>query len=190
MSYAKAPLGVQTMIDEVIKVEGGYVNDSEDRGGATRYGITEKTARSNGYKGDMKDLPLSFAQDVYVEQYYYKPKFNLVYIVSPSLAHECLDSAINMGSKWPSLWLQQSLNVLNNNGSYYANIVEDGVIGQRTINALNSFKSIRGSEGLNVLYNIMNSLQVSRYFDIARSNKSQQKFVYGWVRNRADFVSF
>lgn len=190
MSYAKAPLGVKTMIDNIIKVEGGYADDPQDKGGKTMYGITEKVARNNGYKGDMKDLPLSFAQDVYVNQYYYKPKFNLVYIVNPSLAEECTDSGVNMGTKWPSLWLQGLLNAFNNNGKMYADIVEDGVIGTKTINALNSYKALRGTKGMIVLYNAMNSLQTARYYEIVKKNKSQERFFWGWINQRVDFLPF
>ena len=44
----------QRVIDQIIKVEGGYVNDPSDSGGETNYGITKHVARKYGYKGSMK----------------------------------------------------------------------------------------------------------------------------------------
>ena len=44
-------------INEIIKVEGGVVNDPNDSGGATNFGITEQVAREYGYTNDMRDLP-------------------------------------------------------------------------------------------------------------------------------------
>lgn len=51
-------MNIEQYLDELIKREGGYVNNLADRGGATKYGITEAVARANGFKGNMRDLPL------------------------------------------------------------------------------------------------------------------------------------
>ncbi|EJY0890163.1 hypothetical protein OE991_005197, partial [Escherichia coli] len=44
------------IFDEVLGKEGGYVNHPDDKGGPTKWGITEKVARAHGYRGDMRDL--------------------------------------------------------------------------------------------------------------------------------------
>ena len=51
-------MNIEQYLEELIKREGGYVNNPADRGGATKYGITQSVARENGYRGNMKDLPL------------------------------------------------------------------------------------------------------------------------------------
>jgi len=38
---------ITPLIDRIIEVEGGYVNNPNDKGGPTKYGITEATARKN-----------------------------------------------------------------------------------------------------------------------------------------------
>lgn len=58
-------MNIEKYLDELIKREGGYVNNPADRGGATKYGITEAVARTNGYKGNMKDLPRDVAKAIY-----------------------------------------------------------------------------------------------------------------------------
>ena len=55
-------MNIEKYLDELIKREGGYVNNPADRGGATKYGITQAVARENGWNGNMKDLPLEFAK--------------------------------------------------------------------------------------------------------------------------------
>jgi len=53
------------IISDLVKREGGYVNDKDDSGGATRYGITQKVARKYGYYDSMKHFPLSRAVNIY-----------------------------------------------------------------------------------------------------------------------------
>ena len=50
-------MDVNELIDELIEREGGYVNHPSDRGGPTRFGITEAVARAHGYAGAMAELP-------------------------------------------------------------------------------------------------------------------------------------
>ncbi|OUJ77248.1 hypothetical protein BXA17_19190, partial [Acinetobacter baumannii] len=69
-------MNIEQYLDELIKREGGYVNNPADRGGATKFGITEAVARENGYKGNMKDLPLEFAKSIYKKQYWLEPRFD------------------------------------------------------------------------------------------------------------------
>ncbi len=61
----ESEMNIEQYLEELIKREGGYVNNPADRGGATKYGITEAVARANGYKGNMKDLPLDVAKSIY-----------------------------------------------------------------------------------------------------------------------------
>jgi lysozyme family protein len=54
----------------VLGSEGGYSDRGADRGGPTRWGITEKLARAKGYTGDMKDFPLESAKAVYLVDFW------------------------------------------------------------------------------------------------------------------------
>ena len=57
-------------VEKTLKLEGGFVNDPDDPGGATKYGITEATARAHGYTGDMRELPLDVAREIYKKSYW------------------------------------------------------------------------------------------------------------------------
>ena len=60
---------IDDIIEDVLRAEGGYVNDAVDRGGETNFGITIATARQNGYSGPMRDLPRDMAKEMYRRQY-------------------------------------------------------------------------------------------------------------------------
>ena len=68
-------MSVDTLIKDIIKVEGGYTNDPSDSGGETCWGITIAVARANGYAGAMKDMPQQVAYDIYYKQYVVAPGF-------------------------------------------------------------------------------------------------------------------
>ena len=55
----------QAFTDEVIRIEGGYVNDPDDPGGETKYGITKRLAVSLGYRKRMIDMTKDEAKELY-----------------------------------------------------------------------------------------------------------------------------
>jgi len=57
--------GVDRLIDALIDREGDYVNDHADRGGQTRFGITQAVARAHGCSGAMRQLPREEAAAIY-----------------------------------------------------------------------------------------------------------------------------
>jgi len=195
-SYKDSLPFVQTYIDTTIKHEGGdkYTNDPDDSGGETKWGVTKKaTLKYKEYfhlynwNGDIKTMPLAFAQDIYAYEYYMVPKFNLVAKESHMIAQELFDTSINLGVQSPSNWLQQILNVLNNQQEYYKDIKEDGLIGSGTVNALRAFLDKRGSEGEKVLYNMLNIMQGNFYIRLAIKREKDEKFIFGWVSSRVGF---
>lgn len=176
---------ISELIDEIIRVEGGYTDDPTDAGGKTKFGITEKTARANGYTGDMRDLPIEFAKDVYYKQYVIAPGFEKVAkIAGEQIAHELVDTGVNCGQPTAAKMLQRCLNALNNVGTLFPNLVEDGDLGQKSFDALAKFIQLRGNEGAQVLFVALNGLQVAHYVGIAANNEKQEKYVYGWLKNR------
>ena len=60
----------EKIINEIIRVEGGYVNDPRDSGGETNFGITVAVARANGYNGRMDCMPRDVAFDIYSAKYW------------------------------------------------------------------------------------------------------------------------
>lgn len=178
-------MNIETFLTELIKREGGYVNIPADRGGATKYGITESVARANGYKGNMKDLPESLAREIYRKQYWTQPRFDQVNLISPLVAEELLDTGVNCGVGFAKPTLQRALNLLNNQGKGgWSDLVVDGVYGPATLNALKTFLAKRGKDGEQTLLKVLNILQGNRYIEITERNPSQEQFFYGWISQR------
>ncbi len=131
--------GVLTIIDNTIGKEGGYSNHPSDRGGPTRWGITQDVARANGYAGDMRQLPRELAVSIYLKRYWTQPRFSTIEPISVVIAEKMFDIGVNMGVSWPTIFLQQALNVLNRQGKDYSDINEDGDLGPASRSALAAY---------------------------------------------------
>lgn len=178
---------LKKFIDELIVREGNgkYTNDPKDSGGPTRWGITQAVARAYGYTGDMQHLPREIAVDIYVTKYWTKPGFGNVATVSEPIAERLFDFGVLAGQVTSAKQLQRLLNVLNQNGRAYPDIVADGVIGTRSIEALKSFKSRRGAEGMTVLLGGVASMQSVYLIELAEKRPKDEEYAYGWLLNRS-----
>jgi len=155
-------------VEEIINFEGGYADHPDDRGGKTMYGITERVARGSGYEGDMRDLPVETAKEIYRSNYW--DNIRLDEINNATLQFILFDTAVNMGVGTAIDKLQRTYNMLSE-----STITVDGVIGPQTIGAVNNYAHIGI---LKFAYLIMRG---ERYFDIVRSRHSQKSFIRGWL---------
>lgn len=174
----------RVLAPHITAVEGGYVNDPRDSGGETNHGITAAVARRNGYVGNMRDLTRAQALAIYKSEFYSKPGFGLIALISEPVATELFDSGVNAGPARASTWLQEALNALNNQGKLFADIGEDGIAGPGTRRALTAYLKARGKEGEGVLLVALNVLQGAFYIDLSRRRPKDEAFVYGWLRTR------
>lgn len=175
---------IDRLLTELIDREGGYVNHPADRGGPTKYGITEQVARAYGYHLDMRAMTEAQAKAIYRERYWKRPGFADVAQRYPRLAEELFDTGVNMGPRVAAIFLQRVLNVCNRTGADYPDIGVDGDIGPLTLLALDGFKSRRGPNGEGVLLKGVDALQGARYISIAERNPTQEAFVVGWLDHR------
>jgi lysozyme family protein len=172
------------LLEELLEREGGYVNHPADRGGPTKFGITEAVARANGFAGAMRDLPRDEALAIYRRLYWLRPGFNSVAARAPRVAAELFDTGVNMGPGVAATFLQRALTALNRNGADYADLVPDGRIGKSTLAALDSFLRVRGRSGETVLLRALEALQGERYLRLAENRPANEAFLYGWLANR------
>lgn len=172
---------VTEIINDVIATEGGYVNDPNDSGGETKYGITKATARAQGYSGNMKDLPQNVAFEIYRRQYVTVPGFDKVINIDVYVGAEVVDTGVNMGPVIAGKFLQRALNALSGAG-----LVVDGNVGPRTIKALQEYITYRKQTGTKVLLKMLNSLQCVRYIELVEANQKNRNFIYGWIANRVE----
>lgn len=173
------------LVEALIEREGGYVNHPADKGGPTRYGITQDVARAQGYLGDMAKLPRDEAVAIYRRLYWLRPRSDAVARRMPIIAAELFDTGVNMGPAVATTFLQRALNALNREQADYADLVPDGRIGPRTLNAIDEYRAVRGdSGGERVLLRALEALQGERYLRLAERRPANEAFLYGWLANR------
>ena len=105
--------------DKLLGHEGGHVDHPDDPGGATNWGVTEAVARANGYTGDMRAMPVSFARQVYRKQYWDAIRAD---DLPPALRYATFDGAVNSGNVQAVKWLQRAIGA-----------TDDGRVGPQTI---------------------------------------------------------
>lgn len=175
---------IDDLIDAVIDREGGYVHHPADRGGATRFGITEAVARANGYAGDMRHFARPAAVAIYRRLYWQRPGLDRVAHQAPRLAAELFDTGVNMGPTIAIGFLQRALNALNRGARDYPDLARDGLLGARTLDALASFLRTRGPDAETVLIRAVEALQGERYLTLAERRPANEAFLYGWLAQR------
>lgn len=175
---------VEKLIDDLIDREGGYVDHPADRGGPTRFGITEQVARAFGWKGPMRDLPESIAFDIYRRRYWLEPRLDEIAAVFPRIADEMFDTAVNMGPGVSIQFVQRALNALNRGASDWPDIAVDGRIGPMTLQALRRYKAVRGDRAEAVLLKALDALQGERYLRLVETRPANEAFLFGWLDKR------
>lgn len=93
-----------------------------DPGGKTKWGITEKVARENGFTADMAELTMGMAMSIAQNQYW---DSILADELPVEIRYAMFDAAFNSGASQAIKWLQRACNVR-----------DDGVIGPQTLAAL------------------------------------------------------
>ena len=154
---------MKTSFEEIIEVvlehEGGYVNDPDDAGGETKYGIAKRWYPSV----DIKNLTIEQAKKIYHQDYWNPAKCNEV---PPKLRHIYFDMCVNFGRRGAVKVLQQAANSKNRN-----KIKVDGGIGPNTLNAIQ-----------NISLDRVRAYRVLRFANIVIDKPNQEKFWLGWFR--------
>ena len=163
---------IDTLIEEVVKREGGYSNHPDDRGGETNWGITIAVARKHGYDGAMRSMPKSEAHAIYKRIYWLKPKLDQIYEIAPRIAAEMFDTGVNMGTATAISFLQRALNALNRQERDYQDLSVDRNIGPLTLRALRQYMHKRANKGEIVLLRAIEALQGARYISLAEKRRA------------------
>lgn len=177
-----SPFTKDGIIRRKTAIEAGYVNNKDDLGGETIWGITIATAREYGYKGAMRDMPQSLAFEIYDKMWWQRLMLDDILAFQPFLADRLFDFGINAGRKNAVIALQRILNSLNNQEKLYADLVVDGGMGTKTITAIKALQGIRGAEGMAILAMALTHFQTYYYLDISEKRKQNETFTYGWFR--------
>jgi len=160
------------LIPIILHNEGGFVNDPDDPGGVTKFGISLRFLKGTGdlsfdldHDGDIdiddiRALTTSNAADAY-RKYFYDP-LKLDYLKNAKLALQVFDMAVNSGTRAAVKILQK-----------VSGCKVDGMMGPNTIASANTF-----------LDNIALRYADARkawYLDLIEEHPNLSKFQAGWI---------
>jgi lysozyme family protein len=144
-------------IQKILDNEGGLSENPMDRGGKTRYGISQKS-----YPNEYIDsLTIERAKFLY-ERDYWNPILGNQ-IMSQEVADSLLDFAVNAGIK-TAVKLAQSV----------VGVDADGSVGKDTIYAINTYSP-------KLFLAEFKLAKIQKYVDICLTNSSQKTFFFGWI---------
>ena len=153
-----------TKFDKIIKVvlkhEGGYVNDPDDPGGETNFGIAKRSHPDV----DIVNLTKEGAKEIYKKVYWDK---NKVDDLPDNLKHIFFDMCVNMGRGTAVKVLQGAI---NNKGG---NLVVDGGFGSGTSFALAKYTPELAR---------VRAFRVRYYVELGNRKPDLEKFYFGWFR--------
>lgn len=171
-------LSVDGMLDDILRREGGFVDDPDDRGGATNYGVTIGTLSNvlgrEATAADVKALTPEQAREIYRRDYYKAPHIDeLPGAIQPFM----FDAAVNHGPGGAAKLLQRALRAAGHP------VAVDGQIGPQTIAAAQDAYGMRGNGLRDMLVD-----ERRRYYErIIAGDPSQEKFRKGWMNRLAEF---
>lgn len=181
---------VQSIADEIVAREGGFVNDPDDPGGVTNFGITLKTLRhlgidlDNDGDSDLRDLRMltpKKAAEVFIHHYFKKPRIDeLPEVLQPSV----FDMQVNAGSNAIKI-LQRVL------AQFGFEVRVDGVIGPATITAAEQAFATAP-------HHLADAYGIARrnyYYGLADARPRSRKYAKrknggkgGWITRAEDFL--
>ena len=190
MSLTLASFNKRFIINRYSAIEGGYVNDPSDLGGETNHGVTKgltdyprvnEGLKKLGWNGKMKDLTKEMAFWVYETEFWNKMRCDDLLTINPLLADKVFDIGINGGRIRVITWLQEFLNVQNNEQKLYADLKIDGGMGNITLGTLKSYLDHRGKKGTTILIHALIAKQTAHYWEISLGREKNERYQWGWT---------
>jgi lysozyme family protein len=182
---------LRQLAEEIVAREGGFVDDPDDPGGATNFGVTIHTMRRLGLDltgdgqidtADVRALTREQAVDIFVEHYCRRPRINAL---PEALQASVFDMYVNAGLNAVRV-LQRLLVEMG----YDVDV--DGVIGPQTIRAAQA-AAIAAPDHLADAYGIARR---DYYYAIADARPASRKYARrrdggkgGWIARAEEFIS-
>ncbi|MAU51281.1 MAG: peptidoglycan-binding protein [Roseovarius sp.] len=182
---------VRQLAEEIVAREGGFVNDPDDPGRATNFGVTIHTMRRLGLDldgsggidmADVRALTRARAVEIFIEQYYHRPGIARLPEV---LRASVFDMQVNAGANAVRI-LQRLLREMGHA------VDVDGVIGPQTLAAAEAAAKAAPDH-------IADAYGIARrnyYFRLADARPALRKFARsraggkgGWIRRAEEFIA-
>jgi lysozyme family protein len=182
---------IRRLAEEIVAREGGFVNDPDDPGGATNFGVTIHTMRRLGMDltgdgqvdtADVRALTRAQAVDIFVTHYFHRPRIDLLpTVLQPSV----FDMYVNAGANAVRI-LQRLLVEMG------YDLTVDGVIGPQTARAARAAAEAAPDH-------IADAYGIARreyYYALGDRRPASRKYARrrdggkgGWIRRAEEFIS-
>lgn len=176
---------------EIVAREGGFVNDPDDPGGATNYGVTIHTMRRLGMDltgdgqvdaHDVKVLTRAHAVSIFVEHYFRKPGLDQLPV---PLQATVFDMYVNAGGN--AVKILQRLMV-----DMRITVTVDGILGPQTIAAVRKANDAAPDH----LVDAYGIARRNYYYDLAARRPASRKYARrrdgakgGWIVRAEEFIA-
>lgn len=166
----------------ILRHEGGYVNNPNDPGGATNYGISLRWLKAQGLHDDQgNDLVVTIQtiQNLTPDEAasFYRISWWVRYgygrVIDQSVATKLIDTAVNVGAPRAHKFAQAALGT-----------TVDGILGPQTVSAINNAAAANVTQ----LLVGMRSRQAAYYQNLASANPRLAEFLPGWLNRAWDRV--
>lgn len=128
----------------VLQHEGGFVNHPNDPGGVTNFGVSLRFLAEHPEDGDfdgdgdvdgvdIRRMTVADAKRIYRKHFWVPHRYDR--INNQAVATKIFDMTVNMGARRSHILTQTALN------TFGLNLATDGVLGPRTISAINGIDS-------------------------------------------------
>jgi len=182
---------VEAIAREIVTREGGYVNDPDDPGGATNFGVTIHTMRRLGLDldrdgdvdaADVRKLTLARAVEIYKTHYFEKPG---IARLPEAIQASVFDMYVNAGGNAVKI-LQRLL------AEFGEPVTVDGALGPKTAAAA-ARAYAKAPQHLADAYGIARR---NYYYRLADGRAASRKYARrrdggkgGWIRRAEEFIS-
>jgi lysozyme family protein len=184
-------LSVQDIAEQIVAREGGFVNDPDDPGGATNFGVTIHTLRrlridldGDGTVGvaDVRQLTRAQAVEIFIRHYFYAPRIDGL---PDALQPTVFDMYVNAGANAVKI-LQQLLRDMG------YDVVVDGALGPQSRAAAQAAFA-KAPEEMVDAYGIARR---NYYLRLADRRPASRKYARtragtkgGWIRRAEEFIA-
>jgi lysozyme family protein len=182
---------VRDIASAIVAREGGYVDDPDDPGGATKYGVTIHTMRRLGLdldgdgdvdRDDVRRITAEQATEIFIDHYFEHPRIgDLPEVLQPSV----FDMYVNAGSNAVRI-LQRLLRRMGHD------IAVDGIIGPHTIRAAH----VAAKAAPDHLADAYGIARRSYYYRLADRRPASRKYARrrdggkgGWILRAETFIA-
>jgi len=184
-------VSVRDIAEEIVAREGGFVNDPDDPGGATNFGVTIHTMRRLGLDltgdgrvsvADVRKLSRVQAVDIFIQHYFERP---LIGRLPAPLQPSVFDMYVNAGANAVKI-LQRLL------GDIGISVSVDGVLGPQTLGAAGQAMAAAPDH----LVDAYGIARRNYYFRLADKRVASRKYARtrtggkgGWIKRAEAFIS-